>query len=59
MDRKAATRIPAIDQHARFIETARALGCDEDAAEFDGKLKAIATHKPPTKPKHPAKPKSE
>ena len=33
------------DQHARFLETARALGCDEDEAAFDEKLKAI------TKPK--------
>ena len=29
-------------QHARFLETARALGCDEDEAAFDEKLKAIA-----------------
>ncbi len=46
------------EQHARFIETARALGCDEDEAAFDEKLKAIARQKPkndakrakPTKP---------
>ncbi len=30
------------EQHARFLETARALGCDEDEAAFDEKLKAIA-----------------
>lgn len=30
----------------RFIETARALGCDEDRAAFDEKLKAIVRHKP-------------
>jgi len=41
MDRRAATRIPAIDQHARFLETARALGCDEDEAAFDEKLQAV------------------
>ena len=29
------------DQHARFLETARALGCDEDEAAFDEKLKGI------------------
>lgn len=29
------------DQHARFLETARALGCDEDEAAFDEKLKAV------------------
>ncbi len=28
-------------QHARFVETARALGCDEDEAAFDKKLKAV------------------
>lgn len=30
------------DQHARFLETARALGCEEDEAAFDEKLKAVA-----------------
>ena len=29
-------------QHARFLETARVLGCDEDEAAFDEKLKEIA-----------------
>lgn len=28
-------------QHKRFLETARALGCDEDEAAFDEKLKAV------------------
>lgn len=42
------------DQHARFIETARALGCDEDEAAFDEKLKVIARHKPKGEPKQPA-----
>ena len=32
-------------QHARFLETARALGCDEDEAAFDEKLKGIAKPK--------------
>lgn len=41
-------------QHDRFIETARALGCDEDEAVFDGKLKAIVRQKPKSeKPKQP------
>jgi len=31
----------AIDQHDRFVETARALGCDENEAAFDEKLKVI------------------
>jgi hypothetical protein len=38
-------------QHQRFIETARELGCDEDEAAFDEKLKRIATAKPKPKPK--------
>ncbi len=29
-------------QVARFLETARALGCDEDEAAFDEKLRGIA-----------------
>ncbi len=33
-------------QRERFIETARELGCDEDEAAFDEKLKRIATAKP-------------
>src|ERR1700730_12427040 len=32
-------------QRERFIETARELGCDEDEAAFDEKLKRIATAK--------------
>jgi hypothetical protein len=36
-------------QSKRFIETARELGCDEDEAAFDKKLRQIATVKP--KPK--------
>jgi hypothetical protein len=46
---------PAIGkpQHERFIETARELGCDEDEAAFEEKLKRIATAKP--KPRKPIK----
>lgn len=33
-------------QHARFIETARALGCDEDEAAFDEKLATVARYRP-------------
>ena len=36
-------------QRERFIETARELGCDEDEAAFEEKLRRIATVKP--KPK--------
>ena len=35
------------DQHARFLETARALGCDEDEAAFDEKLKGIVRERKP------------
>lgn len=30
-----------LNQHARFLETARALGCDEDKVAFDEKLRSI------------------
>ena len=43
MDRKSKDGSLAIGQHARFLETARALDCNEDEAAFDEKLKAIAT----------------
>jgi hypothetical protein len=33
-------------QYKRFIATARELGCDEDEAAFDEKLKRIAQAKP-------------
>lgn len=41
------------DQSRRFIETARALGCDEDEAAFREKLRVIARQKPKpaTKPR--------
>lgn len=41
MDKK-----PAADQVERFKETARALGCDENEAAFDEKLRRVAAHKP-------------
>jgi hypothetical protein len=50
------------DQHRRFVETARELGCDEDEAAFEEKLRRIATAKPMLKsPKKPTKvePKSK
>jgi hypothetical protein len=34
------------EQSKRFIETARALECDEDEAAFNEKLKRIASVKP-------------
>jgi hypothetical protein len=38
-------------QSQRFIDTARELGCDEDEAAFDEKLKRIAEAKPASKRK--------
>ena len=43
-------------QYDRFIETARALGCDEDEVAFDKKLKAIARQKPADDSKQSKKP---
>ena len=43
------------DQGNMFIKAARELGCDEDEAHFEEKLKKIARHKPP--PDAPPKPK--
>ena len=42
---------PSLSQHDRFLEIARALGCDENPATFDEKLKVIARHKPKDKTK--------
>jgi hypothetical protein len=44
------------EQSQRFIEAARAIGCDEDPAHFDEILKKVARHKPP--PKAPPEPKT-
>jgi hypothetical protein len=38
-------------QSERFKEAARALGCDEDEAAFDAKLKVLAKQKPKDEPK--------
>jgi hypothetical protein len=38
-------------QHQRFIETARALGCDEDKERFEAALGKVAAHKPADTPK--------
>ncbi len=35
-----------LTQFDRFVETARALGCDEDKERFEEKLGQIAAHKP-------------
>jgi hypothetical protein len=36
---------PPSEQHRRFVETARALECDEDKERFEEKLKRIVTVK--------------
>jgi len=43
---KSSKPTEAKSQRERFIETARALECDEDEAAFEEKLKRIATAKP-------------
>jgi hypothetical protein len=44
-------------QFKAFLETARALGCDDDKEQFEAKLGAIARYKPPPKP--PKKPRAK
>ena len=52
MDRRREKPEPdSAAQLDRFKETARALGCDEDEAAFDEKLKVIARHQPKDEPK--------
>ena len=46
-------------QHDRFIETARALGCNEDEAAFDEKLKVIARQKLKSSPGSGAPPDAD
>ncbi len=43
---KAMAEKKSISQRARFIETARELGCDGDRDTFEAKLKRIAKAKP-------------
>ena len=55
---KSTKVIDISPQRDRFIETARALGADEDEAAFKAKLAVIARHKPgPTPAKAPRKTK--
>ncbi len=50
----ARTKRDAGEQHERFIEAARALGCDEDEARFNAALGKVARQKPtPRAPKEP------
>jgi hypothetical protein len=41
------------DQLRAFIETARALGCDEDKERFEAALGKVAAHKPERAPAKP------
>jgi hypothetical protein len=52
-DRGAQPETDTRPQHERFIETARAVGCDEDEAAFRDKLRLIARQKPKAEPKSP------
>ena len=54
MPRRSKPSPDTTEQHKRFIETARALECDEDKERFEEKLKRIATAKPAPKPKNKA-----
>jgi len=58
MDRKPG-EVPdnSPKQIDRFKEAARALGCDEDEAAFDEKLKVIASHKSKPSPPPSRKPR--
>ncbi|MEA3000663.1 MAG: hypothetical protein QOK17_2496 [Sphingomonadales bacterium] len=44
-------RPDATEQVERFKQAARDLGCDEDEAAWDERLKKVARHKPVEKPK--------
>lgn len=46
MARKPEAERGGAAQSQRFVETARALGCDEDESAFDEKLKKLATPRP-------------
>ncbi len=45
MPQKQGAARSAAEQRAKFEETARALGCDEDEAAFDEKLKKLVPPK--------------
>jgi hypothetical protein len=43
-------------QLSRFVETARALGCDEDKEKFEAALRKVAAHRPAKRSPKAAKP---
>ena len=46
MNQRKSRKSPTSKQAQKFIAKARELGCDEDEAVFDEKLKSIASSKP-------------
>jgi hypothetical protein len=46
MTKKHLKKTDPQDQVLRFVETARALGCDEDKERFEAKLGEIAKQRP-------------
>jgi hypothetical protein len=52
-ERPSEHREDGAEQHQRFKELARELGCDEDEAAFDAALKKVAERAP--LPKHEPK----
>jgi hypothetical protein len=48
---------PSSEQHKRFLETARALGCDEDKESFEASLRKIAASKPVKRAQKARKPR--
>jgi hypothetical protein len=60
MSKKAQTRpLHENPQPDRFVEAARALGCDEDEAKFNAALGKVARHKPPPDPPKASAPKKD
>jgi hypothetical protein len=47
MIKKQTSKHSASSQYQEFVKAARELGCDDDEAHFEEKLKKIARHKPP------------
>jgi hypothetical protein len=56
---KSNSRPPDQTQFERFVETARALGCDEDKERFEEQLGKIAAHKPVKDTPEPKEPKAK
>ena len=43
---KSGKKLSQEEQSARFIESARELGCDESPGAFEAAVKKVARHKP-------------